>query len=142
VESALASGDISSAQTALKTLQSAPAPGSSSQSGGSFDSTLSSLESAIASGDLTSAAKYLTALESESPQGTKDSSSTSQTTSTSSTSNSNNDPIGTFLKNVESAISTGSLSAAQSALTAFQAQPALGLFSGASTTGSTLSLVA
>ena len=120
VEKALSTEDISSAQTAHTTFQTAPTPGSpsSSSSTGGFGSELQGLESAIQSGDLTSAKSYLNEIEQSSP-----SQSTPTSSSTTSSSTSATDPIGTFLKIVEAAISSGSLSAAQTALSTFKSQP-------------------
>jgi ribosomal protein S20 len=134
VEKALSTGDISSAQTALTTFESAKAPDSSSQGG--LGKELSQLESDIKSGNLTAAAKDLAQIQSHSP------SSTTSSTSTSSSSTSSSDPIATFLKNVEAAISSGSIAAAQSALGTFQSQSYSSSLFSSDSSNSTISLSA
>ena len=115
---ALQSGDISSAQSALASFQ-ANAPSGVGSSGGDQSTTgkaLSSLFSAIQSGDLTSAkSDYATvsALLSGS-------NSSGGTTSSSATNGTAQDPFQQLISQIGTALKSGDISSAQSALSQFQ----------------------
>jgi ribosomal protein S20 len=135
VQSALSNGDISAAQSALTTFQSsappAPPSGTDATSDTSGSASLNSdtikdlakLFEAIGSGDLTSAKSAYTQLASDlglssSSSSSSSSSDATQSTSSSSSSSTSND-FATLLKEIGEAISSGSISGAQTALTDF-----------------------
>jgi trimeric autotransporter adhesin len=132
VSSALQNNDISTAQSALTTLESQAASSSatsgtsSSTSSGalsSFTQDLVSLFSSISSGDLSgaqSAYDQLTSLLFGSSTSSSSSSTSSTDTSTSSSSStSGENSFAGLLKQIGSALSTGDISSAQSALDSF-----------------------
>lgn len=129
IQSAIASGDTTSAQNALSSLQDyvtanpPPTPaggsnatGSSSANANPLQKALTSLESDLKSGDTTDATSLLSDIISHTSKKSGNSSADGNTASTSSSS----DTFNTYLKSLKSALSSGDTTTAQSIVTSLQ----------------------
>jgi len=126
VSSALSTGDISAAQTALTTLKAASAPSSSSTSSATDSSSSTGISQlgtdvlnlfgSISSGNVSGAQSAYDALSSLL---LSSDSSTTSTSSSATSSSSGNDSFTKLLSQIGSALSTGDISTAQTALDGF-----------------------
>ena len=98
---------LQSSNSLLDSLASTSQSTSSTSNQNSFDTALSNLISAIQSGDTTSAEKYLAQVQQLTPANAD-----------------SNSPLGQFISSVSSALDSNDISAAQTALTTLESQPA------------------